>query len=122
MAGCKVKLCGTTSVADRDMAAHAGVDWFGVVVETDFSPRSLTIEAARPLFAEPPIPAVALVFEMADERLRELIETLAPSAVQFLNLEDPAFLKRLKTDCPEVELWHRYIFLRQDRLFHSSQY
>ena len=105
MAGCKVKLCGTTSVADRDMAAHASADWFGVVVETDFSPRSLTIEAARPLFAEPPIPAVALVFEMPENRLRELIETLAPTAVQFLNLEDPASLKRLKTDYPEVELW-----------------
>jgi phosphoribosylanthranilate isomerase len=105
MAGCKVKLCGTTSVADRDMAAHASADWFGVVVETDFSPRSLTIEAARPLFAEPPIPAVALVFEMPENRLRELIETLAPTAVQFLNLQDPASLKRLKTDYPEVELW-----------------
>lgn len=105
MAGYKVKLCGTTSVADRNLAAAAGVDWFGVVVETDFSPRSLTIEAARPLFSQPPIPAVALVFEMAEERLCHLLKTLAPTAVQFLNLEEPAVLQRLKAAYPTVELW-----------------
>lgn len=105
MAGYKVKLCGTTSVEDRNLAAAAGADWFGVVVETDFSPRSLTIEAARPLFTEPPIPAVALVFEMAEERLCHLVETLAPTAVQFLNLEEPAVLQRLKAAYPSLELW-----------------
>jgi len=105
MAGYKVKLCGTTSVADRDLAVAAGADWFGVVVETDFSPRSLSIETARPLFAEPPIPAVALVFEMTEARLQELIETLSPAAVQFLNQEDPNLLRRLKTAYPQVAMW-----------------
>ena len=105
MAGYKVKLCGTTNCADRDLAVNAGADWFGVVVETDFSPRSLSIEAARPLFVEPPIPAVALVFEMPELRLCELIETLSPDAVQFLSLEDTEFLRRIKSIYPDIQLW-----------------
>ncbi|PLX86199.1 MAG: phosphoribosylanthranilate isomerase [Desulfuromonas sp.] len=105
MVGSKVKLCGTASVADRDMAAQAGADWFGVVVEADFSPRSLTIEAALPLFFEPPIPAVALVFDMDEARLRQLIDALSPAAIQFLSPAAPVLLRRLKGDYPNVELW-----------------
>jgi len=104
-AGCKVKLCGTTSRDDARLAAEAGADWFGVVVETAFSPRSLTLEQARELFTDPPLPAVALVFEMPESRLTELIQTLAPTAVQFLSPERPEVLQRLKTKFPQVELW-----------------
>ncbi|MBU0910808.1 MAG: phosphoribosylanthranilate isomerase [Proteobacteria bacterium] len=104
-AGYKVKLCGTTSRADALLAAEAGADWFGVVVETSFSPRSLTIEQARELFTDPPLPAVALVFEMAEPRLEELILTLSPIAVQFLHQEQPDVQRRLKEKFPQVELW-----------------
>lgn len=105
MAGYKVKLCGTTNRADAEMAAEAGADWFGVVVETAFSPRSLTLEQAHALFVDPPLPAVALVYEMAETRLVELIETLTPAAVQFLDLAVPEMLRRLKAQFPQVELW-----------------
>ncbi|MEZ4483870.1 MAG: phosphoribosylanthranilate isomerase [Syntrophotaleaceae bacterium] len=104
-AGCTVKLCGTTSRTDAGLAAEAGADWFGVVVEVGFSARSLSLEAARPLFNEPPIPAVALVFEMAEPRLRDLITALTPCAVQFLSQEDPDLLRRLKRNFPGVQLW-----------------
>lgn len=104
-AGYKVKLCGTASRADALMAAEAGADWFGVVVEAEFSPRSQTLEEARELFVDPPIPAVALVFEMAEARLVELIRTLTPAAVQFLHPERPEVLRRLKAQFPQVELW-----------------
>lgn len=104
-AGCKVKLCGTTSRADALMAAEAGADWFGVVVETNFSPRSLTIEQARELFTDPPLPAVALVFEMSEPRLEFLIQTLSPTAVQFLHQEQPDVQRRLKAKFPQIALW-----------------
>jgi phosphoribosylanthranilate isomerase len=105
MGRCGVKICGTTSLEDARLAAEAGADYFGVVVETDFSPRSLSIEQAVPLFTEPAIPAVALVFRMEPDRVRELIKTLQPHAVQFLNLVDLDFIRVLKEEFPAVELW-----------------
>jgi phosphoribosylanthranilate isomerase len=90
---------------DAVMAARAGADYFGVVIEVDFSPRSLTIEEAAELFSSPPIPAVALVFHMGEERLRCLIRTLKPHAVQFLSQEAPELIKKLKHEYPGVEIW-----------------
>ncbi len=87
------------------LAARAGADYFGVVVEVDFSPRSLTIEQAAELFTSPPIPAVALVFHMSGERLKYLVHTLKPYAIQFLSQESPDLIRELKLDFPGVELW-----------------
>ena len=83
--GCKVKICGITNKEDAELAAGAGADFLGVVVEVSFSPRSLTIEAAREIFVNPPRPAVALVYQMPLDRVIYLIETLRPAAVQFLS-------------------------------------
>ena len=105
---CGVKICGTTSLEDARLAARYGADYFGVVVEVDFSPRSLTIDQARPIFAAAPIGAtkgVALVFHMKPERLQTLITTLAPHAVQFLNLEDISHVRELKQRFPDLVLW-----------------
>jgi len=100
-----VKLCGTTTAADARMAAEAGADYFGVVVEVGFSPRSLTIEQARDLFRAPPIPAVALVFELAEERLHVLAEQLNPFAVQFLSQDGPEVVRRLRARFPAIKVW-----------------
>jgi len=102
---CGVKICGTTTIHDAKMAAEYGSDYFGVVVEVDFSPRSLTIEDSRPLFDNPPIDAVALVFNMEVERLHHLIKTLKPFAVQFLHLEKVSLIRELKEHYPNVQLW-----------------
>jgi phosphoribosylanthranilate isomerase len=103
-AGCKVKICGTTSIEDAWLAAREGADYVGVVVEVDFSPRSLTIEGAREIFAAFPGPAVALVYQMPWPRLCMLIDSLKPAAVQFLN---PAadLLTRCKELFPGIQLW-----------------
>lgn len=101
----KVKICGTTNVEDAQMTADAGADFFGVVVEVDFSPRSLTIEAAKPLFSSPVLSPVALVYNMASSRVETLIEQLNPFAVQFLSLTEPSFVTYLKKTYPKVEVW-----------------
>lgn len=104
-AGYRVKICGTTNIEDANLAAKEGADYFGVVVEVDFSPRSLTIEEAGELFSAPPIPAVALVFHMSEDRLKYLVHTLQPYAIQFLSQEAPDLIRRLKLAFPEVGLW-----------------
>lgn len=103
--GYKAKICGTTNLADVRLSADAGADYFGAVIEVDFSPRSLTIAEAKPLFSVPPIPAVALVFNMPEDRISVLLRELAPHALQFLNPADPALIKRLKRETPAVEIW-----------------
>jgi phosphoribosylanthranilate isomerase len=108
MGHCGVKICGTTSIEDARLAADHDAEYFGVVVEVDFSPRSLTIDQAEPLFDLAPINqtnGVALVFHMKHERLVQLITTLHPHAVQFLNLEDVDHIRELKEQFPQVQLW-----------------
>lgn len=101
----KVKICGTTNVEDAQMTADAGADFFGVVVEVDFSPRSLTIDAAKPLFSLSSLPPVALVYNMESSRVETLIQQLNPFAVQFLSLAEPSFVTYLKKTYPAVEVW-----------------
>lgn len=102
--GCRVKICGITNLEDAVMAARAGAHYLGVVVEVPFSPRSLTMEGAREIFSPPPAPAVALVYHMPYSEICRLIDTLKPTAVQFLS---PAgeLLAPLKKRYPKVELW-----------------
>lgn len=103
--GYKVKICGTTNLEDLQLAAQEGADYFGTVIEADFSARSLTVEAAAALFSAPPIPAVALVFKMPETRLRYMFSHLQPFAVQFLSQEDPGLIRHLKEEFPAVQLW-----------------
>ena len=101
----QTKICGTTSEKDAQLAAQYGADYFGVVVEVDFSPRSLTIEQAEPLFTDPATAAVALVFHMKPARLQQLISQLNPFAVQFLHLEEVSLIRELKKQHPSLQLW-----------------
>ena len=101
----KAKICGNTNLEDARLAAAAGADYFGVVVDVDFSPRSLSIDDARPIFSQPPLPAVALVFEMPADRIRHLVNVLEPFAIQFLGHPQPDLLQEIKRDVPAIALW-----------------
>lgn len=103
-AGCKVKICGITNLEDAGLVFRAGADYLGVVVEVPYSPRSVTIEEAEEMFLHFLLPGVTLVYEMAFPRLRLLIDSVKPSAVQFLS---PAgeMITRCKELFPAVKLW-----------------
>lgn len=103
--GCRVKICGITSLSDAGLAAGVGADYIGVIIEVAFSPRSLGINEAGPIFASAPLPAVALVHQMGPERIEELLLKLRPHAVQFLSPEGPELAGHLKDFQPGLQIW-----------------
>lgn len=93
---CKVKICGTTSIADARMAADAGADYSGVVVEVSFSERSVPISAAAEIAQQTSIPTVILVFDRPTNWVIEAAAQIKPFAIQLLGHEPPAQVTELK--------------------------
>ena len=93
---CKVKICGTTSVLDARMAADAGADYSGIVVEVPFSERSIPIDSAAEIVRQTPIPTVILVFDQSTDWVREAAAQIQPFAIQLLGHEPPADVETLK--------------------------
>lgn len=101
---CKVKICGTTSTADARMAADAGADYSGVVVEVPFSERSVPINSASEIARQTPISTVILVFDRPTDWVREAAARIKPFAVQLLGHEPPTQVAELKRTL-SCEIW-----------------
>lgn len=101
---CKIKICGTTSVAAAHMAADAGADYSGVVVEVPFSERSVTIHSAAEIVQQIPIPTVILLFDRATDWVKEAAAQIQPFAIQLLGHEPPADVETLKGTL-SCEVW-----------------
>lgn len=101
---CKVKICGTTSVADAHMAADAGADYSGVVVEVAFSERSVSIDSAAEITRQTPIPTVILVFDRPTDWVKRAAAQIKPFAIQLLGHEPPAHVAELKKSV-SCEVW-----------------
>ena len=93
---CKVKICGTTSLADAQMAVDAGADYCGVVLEVPFSERSVPIDTAAEIARQISIPTVIPVFNRPTDWVRRAAETIQPYAVQLMGRESPDEVHRLK--------------------------
>lgn len=92
----RIKVCGITELGDRDLVAAAGADYFGVVLEIDYSPRSLSRREAKELFLKSPIPGVALMCDRSADDIVAIASTLQPYAVQLQGLEPPELVASLK--------------------------
>ena len=99
-----VKICGITNTADRDVAAQAGADYFGALVDVGYSPRTLSLDQASALFELPPIPGVALLFNADPGRVQAVVERLQPFAVELLGHEPPEEVASLKSRL-ECQVW-----------------
>lgn len=100
----KIKVCGITNVKDARLAAEAGADYIGVIIEVEASPRRLSVEQARPICEQSALPVVLLFFNQKAESMQEAVATLRPHAVQLLGQESPSLVRKLKRTVPS-ELW-----------------
>lgn len=100
----KIKICGTTTVADARMAAGAGADYSGVVVEVPFSERSVPIDSAAEIARQTPISTVILLFDRPTDWVIEAAAQIKPFAIQLLGHEPPTQVAALKESL-SCEVW-----------------
>ncbi len=93
---CKVKICGTTSIHDACLAADAGANYSGVLVEVASSERSLTTTQAVEIANGSPIPTVLLLYNRTTSDIQEKVRQIQPFAVQLLGQEPPQHVEKLK--------------------------
>ena len=105
----RVKLCGTGSVEDAQLAEKVGADFVGVCVGVSFSERNRTPEQARAVFASVSTPGVALFFNMPVGQTADLFTLLGAEAAQLLGNETPEQTAELKQRI-RGEVW-KSIFL-----------
>ena len=101
---CKVKICGTTSIHDACLAADAGANYSGVLVDVASSEQSLTTPQAVEIANSSPIPTVLLLYNRTTSDIREEERQIQPFAVQLLGQETPQQVEKLKR-VVNCQLW-----------------
>lgn len=102
--GVKVKICGITRREDMLLAAGAGADYFGTVIEIDRTPRRLDRGAAADVHRDAPIPGVALVQDRAAEDIVAIAKLIRPHATQLQGSETPALVAAVRPNLT-CEIW-----------------
>jgi phosphoribosylanthranilate isomerase len=88
----RVKVCGLTRAEDVAAVVEAGADAVGAVVDVPVdSPREVTAERARALFADVPpfVTTVLVTMPRSVERATELVEATEPDVLQIHGGLDP---------------------------------
>ena len=103
MARTRIKLCGSTRVADIALAVAAGVDAIGLNFAR--GPRKISAEQGAVLArAIPPmVQAVALFVDAGEDEIRRVIALTRCTAVQLHGDEPPALAERLRRDMPVIK-------------------
>ncbi|MFQ5433088.1 MAG: hypothetical protein ACE5EN_11365 [Nitrospinota bacterium] len=91
----KVKLCGQTRAKDIRFSFESGADLCGVVLEVESSPRSMTIDSAKPLFDEFGEKLFALTANAEMNLYKNIAVTLKPAAIQLTADETVDTVKRI---------------------------
>lgn len=102
----RVKICGITNENDLCLAANAGADAVGFIVDVESSPRNLTVENASSLIRKVPIFTNSVVVTVSKDvkSLRDLCAILHPNALQIHSDRDFSDFKLLKKEFPNVFL------------------
>ncbi len=101
---CSVKICGITSIHDARLAADAGADYVGVLVDVAVSERTRSTAQAIEIASGSPIPTVLLLYNRTTFDIQEIVSQIQPFAVQLLGQEPPQQVEELK-DTVSCQLW-----------------
>ena len=101
---CSVKICGITSIHDAQLAANAGADYAGVLVDVAVSERTRSTAQAVEIASESPIPTVLLLYNRTTSDIQAVVSQVRPFAVQLLGQEPPEQVEALKNTVT-CQLW-----------------
>ena len=101
---CSVKICGITSIHDARLAADAGADYVGVLVDVAVSERTRSTAQASEIASGSPIPTVLLLYNRTTSDIQEIVSQIQPFALQLLGQEPPQQVEELKDTVP-CQLW-----------------
>ena len=101
---CSVKICGITSIHDARLAADAGADYAGVLVDVAISERTRSTAQAVEISTESPIPTVLLLYNRTTSDIQTVVSKVQPFAVQLLGQESPQQVEALKRSVA-CQLW-----------------
>ena len=99
-----VKICGITSIHDARLAADAGANYVGVLVDVAVSQRTRSATQAAEIASESPIPTVLLMYNRTTSDIQEIVSQIRPFAVQLLGQESPQQVEELSDTVP-CQLW-----------------
>ena len=101
---CSVKICGITSIHDARLAADAGADYVGVLVDVAVSARTRSTAQASEIASGSPIPTVLLLYNRTTSDIQKNVSQIQPFALQLLGQEPPQQVEELKDTVP-CQLW-----------------
>ena len=101
---CSVKICGITSIHDAQLAADAGADYIGVLVDVAVSERTRSAAQAVEIANGSPIPTVILLYNRSTSDIQEIVSQVQPFAVQLLGQESPQQVEEL-TRAGACQFW-----------------
>src|SRR6476660_7050463 len=100
-----VKICGTTTLRDAQIALQAGADAIGFVFAD--SPRRVTSEQVRDIIANlPPGPdGVGVFVNDTEDRIAGVVRDCGLTAVQLHGDETTEFARKLRAKLPRIKIF-----------------
>jgi phosphoribosylanthranilate isomerase len=96
-----IKICANTSETDLCLAADAGADFAGMIINFPPSPRHVSLEKA--LQMNSPLPLVAVTVNLSLDELLEIHTKLKPHALQLHGDESAEIIRELAAQ--NIRVW-----------------
>jgi len=96
-----IKICANTSEADLNLAAEAGADYAGMIINFPPSPRHVPLEKARRM--QSPLPLIAVTVNLPLAELLDIHRELNPYAMQLHGDESAEIISALAQQ--NIRVW-----------------